>query len=120
MPEREDPRLPVLFGPPELAGPQDAVLLDAGQPAPQGVALVLRLPAGSPAPPGFAHPNACACCVPRAALAQLLGGLFLARARGETVLFRRLVVAIAEPAELRLALAEDRLVAGRYRLEPQG
>jgi len=62
-----------------------------------------------------AHASGCACCTPRAALAEALHRLFIRRARGEVPFFQRIVVAAA-PDALRSALA-DPLVAQRFRLE---
>jgi hypothetical protein len=45
-----------------------------------------------------------------------LGRLFLSRARGEVVLFSRLVVALADPGAVREALRSDRFAAARFRL----
>jgi hypothetical protein len=67
------------------------------------------------------HPAGCLCCTPRGPVADALGRLFLARARGETLFFR-LVVAITEDARGRAAicsaLKQDAFVSARYRLEP--
>lgn len=117
MIEPQDDRLAVVIGPAELAGPQDALLLEAEAPAAAGAraGLVVRLPALSAAP-GWGHAPGCACCRPRGAVAGALGRLYLARARGEVAAFARVVAALADDTELRAALAEDRLVAGRYRL----
>lgn len=115
MTPSDDPRVPVLFGPTTLAGPQDAVLLDAAQPAPAQAGVVVRLAAAAPAT-AFAHGAFCACCRPRDAAAQVLGRLALSRGRGEVALFRRLVVAVVDPAPVRAAVLEDRLAAGHYRL----
>ncbi|MBN8890536.1 MAG: hypothetical protein BGP12_06300 [Rhodospirillales bacterium 70-18] len=106
-----DARVPVVFGPAELAGPEDALLLEAGQAAPAGAGPAVAWLAARAA----SHAVGCACCVPRGAVATALGGLFLARARGEVGFFRRVVAAVSDPAAVRSALAEDRLLAGRFR-----
>ena len=61
------------------------------------------------------HMAGCACCVPRGALAQALGALFLARARGEVAFFRRVIADLADPAPLQAALRDDPVVSSRYR-----
>lgn len=108
---RMDARLPVRFGVLADAREGDAVLLPAGAVPPAGRAVAV-LDAG----PG--HPGGCACCPPRNAAAQALGTLFLRRAKGEGPLFRAVLAAVgpADAAAVRAALAEDALVAGRYRL----
>ena len=60
----------------------------------------------------------CRCCVPRGPVAEALGRLFLARARGEVAWFHSIAV-IATPAgeaAVRAALAGDQVAAGRFRL----
>jgi hypothetical protein len=97
MTNANDDRIPVLFGTAADAGPEDAVLrLEA---------------AASPF-----HGAGCACCAPRGAVGRALGGLFLARARGEVPYFRRVVVVSADVAGVRAALASDILVAARFRM----
>ena len=107
-----DARVPVVFAAAELAGAGDALLLDAGQDASAAAGVVMRLPAAAPG-----HRIGCACCLPRGAVAEALGRLFLARARGEVGFFRRVVVCVPDAAAVREAVLGDRLVAGRYRLD---
>jgi hypothetical protein len=106
-----DDRVPVRFGDPEA---DEAMLVEgeatirSGRPAAR-----FRL---SPAMAG--HPTGCTCCVPRGPVAEALGRLFLARARGEVAWFRSVAV-LATPAgeaAVRAALAEDQVSAGRFRL----
>jgi hypothetical protein len=73
--------------------------------------VVVRLAAGR------GHPIGCACCLPRGAAAEALGGLFVQRARGEVGFFHRVVVSVADPQAVREAVLGDRLVAGRFRLD---
>jgi hypothetical protein len=116
MTEMGDARVPVVFAAAELAGRDDALLLDAGSgdtdTGAGAAGVVVRLPAAMPG-----HRIGCACCVPRGAAAEALGRLFLARARGEVWFFRRVVVSVADAAVVREAVLADRLVAGRYRLD---
>jgi len=90
-----DPRIPVFTGDPALAGPDDAVVRESGGEAPW-------------------HGAGCACCAPRPALARALARLFLARARGEAPLFRRVIVA-GEAAAVVAAIAADPVSAARFR-----
>ncbi len=112
-----DARVPVVFAAAELAGAEDALLLDAGlldagQGGGAAAGVVVRLPRAA-----LGHRIGCVCCVPRGAAAEALGRLFLARARGEVGFFRRVVVCVADAAAVREAVLGDRLVAGRYRLD---
>lgn len=65
------------------------------------------------------HAMGCDCCVGRSVVGTALGRLFLARARGETPWFTR-VVATCETAgaevSLRAALAWDPIASARFRL----
>ncbi len=91
-------RVPVVSGDPALAGPLDAV-----QPW--------------PGPSAAVHAPGCACCRPRAPLAQALSRLFLARARSEIPFFTRVIVSClpADEAALAAALAADPVTAARFR-----
>lgn len=108
-----DARIPVRLGRVQDAGPGLALLLPVGTAAPEG-AVVARIPAASPR----AHPAGCACCASRGRLAEALGRLFLARARGEVAFFREVIAVLPDAqdqAELGAALAADPLLAARYR-----
>jgi hypothetical protein len=115
MVESSDDRVPVRFGSAEAAGQDDALLVEGDTVAPPGHAVALfRLGPGL-----TGHPFGCACCVPRGPVAEALGRLFLARARGEVAFFRSVVALVATPAgeaAVRAALAEDQVSAGRFRL----
>jgi hypothetical protein len=111
-----DARVALVFGQAEDAGPDDAVLTDGDAPAPNA-ATVLRLAAAQARPfASPAHMAGCACCVSRQPVAAALGGLFLARARGEVPFFRRVVAVVADAAAVRAAVTADPLVSGRFRL----
>lgn len=116
MTQGADDRIGVVIGPATSAGPDDALLLPAGVAAATGAGVVVSLPAGAA---GIVHARGCACCLPRGALAETLGRLFLARARGEVAAFRRLVAPLEGEAAAALseALVSDRLLAARFRLE---
>jgi hypothetical protein len=107
-----DDRIPVRLGQPEAG---EAVLIEgdaAAMPPDRPVARFRLVPALA------GHAPACACCVPRGPVAEALGRLFLARARGEVAWFRSIAV-IATPAgkvAVRAALAGDQVSAGRFRL----
>jgi hypothetical protein len=119
MPIFVDARIPVLFAEAAAAGPDDAVLVagDAPDVLVAGDAPDVLVAADAPVPTG--HAAGCTCCAPRGAVADALSRLFLARARGETPFFRRVVVAAGPEAEtqVRAALDRDAFLAGRYRLD---
>jgi hypothetical protein len=115
MVNEADGRLAVRFGLGEDAEPGEALLAEGEDPLPPGHPVArfsLR--------PGLrGHPIGCACCSPRGPVAEALGRLFLARARGEVAFFRSVVAVTATPAgeaAVRAALAEDQVSAGRFRL----
>lgn len=65
------------------------------------------------------HATGCDCCVARSIAGTALGQLFLARARGETPWFTRVVAtcpSAAAEASLRVALASDPVASARFRL----
>jgi hypothetical protein len=107
-----DARIPVAPGDGQPPGPTTALLIEGGAPAP-GPQPVARftLPEGG-------HPAGCACCAPRGPVAEALGRLFLARARGECPWFNE-VVALANSEAgrqaIRQALQDDPLVSARFR-----
>lgn len=118
MPIFVDARIPVVFAPEALAGPGDALLSEAGAdngdvPGWSPGLVHIAIPAGQPG-----HGAACACCAPRGAIAETLHRMFLARARGETAAFRRVVVSAGKDgrARVREALVRDPFLAGRYRV----
>jgi hypothetical protein len=106
-----DDRIPLRFGQPEAG---EAVLIEGDAATAPGRPIArFRLV------PGLAgHVLGCACCVPRGPVAEALGRLFLARARGEVAWFHSIAV-IATPAgeaAVRAALAGDQVSAGHFRL----
>jgi hypothetical protein len=107
-----DDRIPVRFG---AAGPDDAALIEGDLAvSPDQPLARFRLIPGR-----LGHPFGCVCCVPRGPVADALGRLFLARACGEVRWFCAVAV-LASPAgeaAVRAALAEDRIVAARFRLD---
>ena len=110
-----DDRLAVRFGRSGEARAGEALLVEGEAPVPPGHPVArFRLRAGL-----FGHPVGCACCAPRGPVAEALGRLFLARARGEVAFFHAVVAVTATPAgeaAVRAALAEDQVSAGRFRL----
>ena len=115
MMREADGRVTVRFGSVAEAGPDEALLVEGEAPVPAGHPKArFRLA------PGLAgHPVGCVCCTPRGPVAEALGRLFLARARGEVTFFRSVVAVAATPAgeaAVRAALAEDQVSAGRFRL----
>ena len=110
-----DMRIPVRFFPPATAGADSAWLIEGDAPAPgSGPVARFRLPTAR-----IGHPVGCACCAPRGPVAEALSRLFLARARGEVAFFRDVLALphdAAGAAAIRAALAQDSLLAGRFRL----
>ena len=106
-----DARIPLVFGRVEDAGPDDAVLMEGDGPVAVAGAVARIVPAAV-----ADHAPGCACCLPRRPVAAALGGLFLARARGEVPFFRRVVVVVADDVQIRAEIAGDPLVSGRFRL----
>ncbi len=94
-----DARVPVVFGSRLDAWPDDAVLQEGLDAAPD-------------------HPAGCACCVARTPAAEALSRLFMQRARGESTFFRRVLVVCdaAGQSAVRAALQSDPVVAARFRL----
>jgi hypothetical protein len=115
MVESPDDRVPVRFGCGEAAGPDAALLVEGDAVVSAGHVMArFRLVPGL-----TGHPFGCVCCVPRGPVAEALGRLFLARARGDVAFFRAVVVVVATPggeAAVRSALADDQVSAGRFRL----
>ncbi|MBN9564201.1 MAG: hypothetical protein J0H14_26255 [Alphaproteobacteria bacterium] len=112
MPWSVDARIPVSFLAEAVSVPDTALLLEGDSPAPDG-AVVARF-----APGRGQHRVDCACCVARGAVADALGRLFLARAKGEVSFFRAVVVVCgaAGRAEVLAALAADPVASARFRL----
>jgi len=112
MPWSIDARIPLAFRPVAESGPGVALLLEGDWPAPEGA------PVGRFMPGPARHGADCACCVPLGAVAQALGQLFLARARGEASFFRSVIVVCgaAGRADVLAALATDPVVSARFRL----
>lgn len=115
MPPILDARIPVRFARCAEGAGESAWLAQDGVAVPGGVPVVwFRLP-----PSSLGNPWGCACCVPRGPVAEALGRLFLARARGEMAFFRNVRVVTrdaAGEAAVRDALAHDPVLSARYRL----
>jgi hypothetical protein len=110
-----DDRLRVRFGSVADAKPDEALLVEGEAPVPADLVTGRFRVVTS----RLSHNVGCTCCSPRGPVAEALGRLFLARARGEVVLFRSVVAVVATAAgkaAVRAALAEDQLSAGRFRL----
>jgi hypothetical protein len=92
-----DDRIPVLFG--GEPGADEAVLAEGAWA--RGLA---------------GHVPGCACCAPRGGAAEALRAFYLARARGERdFALVRVRASAAGEALVRVALAGDLFVAGRFR-----
>jgi len=111
MNHEADDRVSVRFGTPEGS---EAVLIE-GDAADRSGRPVARFRL-SPRLAG--HAPGCVCCVPRGPVAEALGRLFVARARGEQPWFSSIAVLATSAGEaaVRAALAEDQVCAGRFRL----
>lgn len=112
MPWSMDARIPVTFLADTVCAPDTALLVEGDAPAQDGAAVARFAP-------GLGrHAADCACCVARGAVAEALGRLFLARARGEVGFFRAVAVVCGETgrAEVLAALAADPVVSARFRL----
>lgn len=111
----DDGRIWVRFGTVADVEPGDALLIEGRAPAPGPVVARFVVPARI-----GGHPVGCSCCAPRGPVATALGGLFLARARGELPWFRS-VVAVTQSAAgaeaVRAALTEDIVTRARFREE---
>ena len=108
-----DARVPVHLDPAAEPGADAALLVEGEAAVPPGLPVARFTPAVQ------LHGIGCACCIPRGAVAEALGRLFLARARGEVAFFRSVIARPASEAgaaAIREALASDPLVSGRFRL----
>jgi hypothetical protein len=106
-----DARIPVVFGPAQVAGPSDALLCEGVGPPASGRDWFLPDTA-----PG--HPADCPCCTPRNGAGQALARLMLARGRGTGMFFNRvIVVAVTQAgrATVRAALAADPIASAYFR-----
>ena len=90
-----DPRIPIVFN--DAADTSDAVW--------HGIST------------NAAHMSACACCGGRSPAAQALDQLYLQRVRGEVAWFDRLVAPTAAEPAIRDAVATDRLIMARWRID---
>jgi hypothetical protein len=134
MMDVDDGRIGVRFGAAEDAGPEDALLIEsvapgAGEaPGDHVVPSAGAAPTDRPALASFilpvrvaTHPLGCACCTPRGPVAEALGRLFLARARGELPWFRSVVAVTCSAAgadAVRAALTADVVTTARFRADP--
>ncbi len=103
-----DPRIPVVFvGAAQAANmllADDAVLIE------DGLQIACAGPIGRFTLGTVAHMLGCRCCAGRTAPAQALTALFVARARGEGLFFKR-VIAVVHDAGLVQGLLEDDVMA---------
>jgi hypothetical protein len=102
-----DLRIPVVFGAPADAGPQDAVLAEGDLPG-----------AAAHFVPGSGQAPGCSCCVARGEAGRALAWLLHARARATVPFFTRVVVVAtsdAGRADVRSALASDPIASTCFR-----
>ncbi len=112
----DDARIGVRFGAAGDAGPDDALLIEGDAPADRPAAARFNLPARI-----ATHPRGCTCCTPRGPVAEALGRLFLARARGNLPWFRSVVAVTRNDAgadAVRAALTSDMVTTARFRELP--
>ena len=107
-----DARIPVMFADPtqvaEMLRADDALLVEDGVAAPAWGRLGRFALGGSP------HALGCNCCAGRSPPAQALSALFLARARGEGVFFRRVIAVVRDRTLVRGLLEDDVMIRGRF------
>lgn len=107
-----DPRIPIRLVPAEAVSgplpPDLAVLVPEGIAVEGGTIERVR-------PSQRRHAPGCACCAPRAAVAEALNRLFVRRARGEVAWFGAVLAAL--PRETVEAGVADVLVSARFRID---
>jgi hypothetical protein len=128
MMDAGDARVEVRFGAAEDAGPEDALLIEGDAPAAGIAPRDGDAPADRPVVARFmlpvrvpTHPLGCICCAPRGPVAEALGRLFLARARGEVPWFRSVIAVTRSPGgaeAVRAALTGDVVTTARFRRDP--
>jgi hypothetical protein len=101
-------RIPVVMG--GFTGPGDAVLVEEGAEF-AGAGYVVGFAVGQ-----VGHVVGCACCGGRGPVAEVLGRMYVERARGEAPFFGRVVVVASESGEkaVQEALEGDVVVRARY------
>jgi len=112
-----DPRIPVIFVDPDLAAgalrADDALLVEDGLIAQPGGMV------GTFALGVTAHLIGCRCCAGRSPPASALSSMFLARARGDAVFFRRVIAVVRDRALVRRLLEDDVNVRARFKVEAE-
>ncbi len=106
-----DARIPVIFGSPNDAGPQDALLIE-------GEGTPTRGRDWFQPDPASAHPQGCPCCPPRNKAGMALARLMLARGRGTGLYFSRVIAVASTPAgkaAIATALDQDPIASGFFR-----
>ncbi len=109
-----DARVQLRIGTADMAGPDDALLIEGDGAVPYG-----SVHGRFVVPETGAHAAGCACCPPRGPVAEALTRLFLQRVRGDVSFFSGVVAvpcSVAGEAAIRAALQEDPMVRGRFRL----
>ncbi|MBC7636252.1 MAG: hypothetical protein H7251_11685 [Acetobacteraceae bacterium] len=91
----------------------DAVLVE------DGLLIGCHRPIGRFTQGATAHVIGCRCCAGRAAPAQALTAMFLARARGEGTFFRRVIAVVHDVGLVRGLLEDDVVVRARFQVVDQ-
>ena len=109
-----DPRIPVVFvGAAQAASmllADDAVLIE------DGLQIACTGPIGRFNLGRAAHMIGCRCCAGRTAPAQALTALFMARARGEGLFFKRVIVVVRDAGLVRGLLEADVMARARFKV----
>ena len=107
-----DLRIPVMFIDPAaiaaILRADDAVLAEDGIVAPPA-GLVVRFSMAA-----VIHVLRCNCCAGRPAAVQALATMFLARARGEGLFFRRVIAIVHDRTLVRRLLEDDVVTRARF------
>jgi hypothetical protein len=107
-----DARVPLVFGETALAGPDDALLMEAGAPGAEAATAIFCVEQR--------HAQGCVCCGARTASGRALGALLQDRARGRVAFFKRVVaVTISDAArkDIEEALSLDPVARACFRQE---
>lgn len=112
-----DPRIPVVFV--SAAQASSMLLADDAVLVEDGLLIVCPGPVGRFTLGNTVHVIGCRCCAGRTAPAQALTAMFLARARGEGIFFRRVIAVVHDVGLVRRLLEDDVMVRARFQVMEQ-